>query len=137
MTRQRKQAPPLLYEFYSISPDASQIEHIGTSNSYAAGRYRILCSIVDRVSGSASAQAQTQTQEQHMPIYTRYKGDPYSAKHGECIMMFIKAKGRLFSVGIRILEEKDGMLKSFDCRATFATIYKTHRGTILEGCDEY
>ena len=127
-TKQYTQPPALLYEFYSIGEGAAKIEHIGTSNSFCAGRHRLLSSIIDRVCGS-DPQSEP---EQYMPIYTRYKGDPYSAKHGECVMMFIRAKEQLFSVGIRVLEQKNVSLKDFDCRQTFATIYKTHRAHILE-----
>ncbi len=110
----------MLYEFYSIGEGATQIEHIGTTNSYSTGRHRVLVSILDKLASD----------EQNIPIYLLYKGDPYSSKHGECSMLFIQAMGLLFSIGIRVLDEKNRSQKDVDCKRTFAEIYKWNRSSI-------
>jgi hypothetical protein len=126
MTRGKKEHEAMLYEFYSVGKGGDKIEHIGTSNSYCVGRHRTIVSMMNKL----AANNVVSDEEQITPIYLHYKGDPYSAKHGECCMLFIQVHGRLITIGIRVLEEKCVSLKEFDCRRTFTEIYKYNRGQI-------
>lgn len=122
----------MIYEFYSIgagpqdplrsaSQDCEsktkekQIVYIGQSNSFSYGLHRFMSSVVDKVPQPT----------QFMELDLTVKGNTQTAKDGDCILIFVRAKERLFSAGVRAVSNVGTRGK--DCKAQLLDLYGAER----------
>lgn len=114
----------MIYEFYSIGsggPQASapkqdkQIVYIGHTNSFSMGLHRFMSSVVDKVPPPT----------QHMELDLIVKGNTQTPKDGECVLIFVRAKERLFSAGVRAVDNV--RTRGVDCKAQLMDLYGVQR----------
>jgi len=122
----------MIYEFYSIGtgpqdphrsggpipgpkPKEKQIVYIGQSNSFSYGLHRFMSSVVDKVPPPT----------QHMELDLIVKGNTHTPKDGECILIFVRAKERLFSAGVRAVDNV--RTRGVDCKAQLMDLYGAQR----------
>jgi hypothetical protein len=121
----------MIYEFYSIGSGGPQalapktggseqvqdkhIIYMGHTNSFSYGLHRFLSSVVDKVPAPT----------QHMEMDLMVKGNTHGSKDGDCILIFVRAQERLFSAGVRAVDNVKS--RGADCKGRLMELYSAER----------